>query len=212
MLDMGFEQDILEIQKHLSGDTRSMIFSATVPGFIQELAAKKLKNPILIDLVGDDTNQVPERIQNLAVAVSDKKQMISHVQTYIENNRDKKMIIFTETKQMAKDFEQMKYAQFLGLHGDLEQGQRETRLKKYREKDSKYILVATDVASRGLDIDNIDVVIQCGCNHIDSFVHRSGRTGRVGKNGTNILLFEKDDFKLVFDLEDQLNIKIRVVS
>jgi ATP-dependent RNA helicase RhlE len=56
MLDMGFEQDILEIQKHLSGDTRSMIFSATVPGFIQELAAKKLKNPILIDLVGDDTN------------------------------------------------------------------------------------------------------------------------------------------------------------
>jgi superfamily II DNA/RNA helicase len=61
--------------------------------------------------------------------------------------------------------------------------------------------VATDVAARGLDIDDIDVVIQCGCRHIDSFVHRSGRTGRVGKNGTNILFFESDDFKFVLDLE-----------
>ena len=56
MLDMGFEQDIIEIQKSLPDDTRSMIFSATVPGFIQELAARRLKNPILVDLVGNDTN------------------------------------------------------------------------------------------------------------------------------------------------------------
>ena len=84
----------------------------------------------------------------------------------------------------------MSYAQFITLHGDLEQGQREVRLNKYRDKDSKYILVATDVAARGLDIDDIDVVIQCGCHNIDSFVHRSGRTGRVEKNGLNILFFD----------------------
>lgn len=106
----------------------------------------------------------------------------------------------------------MSFAQFLTLHGDLEQGQRETRLNRYREKDSKYILVATDVAARGLDIDDIDVVIQCGCRHIDSFVHRSGRTGRVGKNGLNILFFDQSDFKFVLDLEDQLNIKIEIQS
>ena len=74
------------------------------------------------------------------------------------------------------------------------------------------MLVATDVAARGLDIDDIDVVIQCGCRHIDSFVHRSGRTGRIGKNGINVLFFEQDEFKFVLDLETQLNIKIDILS
>lgn len=109
-----------------------MIFSATVPGFIQELAVKKLKNPILIDLVGDDTNQVPERIKQFAVVVPDQEAIFKHVQSYIEQNKDKKMIIFTETKQQAKTFEDFKYArkiqnyltpsiEFLALHGDLDQ-------------------------------------------------------------------------------------------
>ncbi len=69
MLDMGFEQDIIEIQSYLDDSARSMIFSATVPAFIQELALKKFDDPILIDLVGNDTNQVPERIINKAVLV-----------------------------------------------------------------------------------------------------------------------------------------------
>ena len=160
MLDMGFEQDIIEIQKSLDGDqVDSMIFSATVPAFIQQLAKTKLENPILIDLVGNDTNQVPERIQNRAILYKGEDQMFKHIQSYIEANRDKKIIIFTETKQTAKDFEKLQFAQFLTLHGDLEQSQRETRLNRYRDKNSKYILVATDVAARGLDIDDIDMVI-----------------------------------------------------
>jgi superfamily II DNA/RNA helicase len=71
MLDMGFDQDIVEIQKHLPKGARSMIFSATVPSFIQELAKKKFEDPVLLDLVGNDTNQVPERIENRGVLVSD---------------------------------------------------------------------------------------------------------------------------------------------
>ncbi len=85
--------------------------------------------------------------------------MMKHVQTFIEANRDKKVIIFTETKQTCREFEKATYAQFLTLHGDLEQSQREYRLNKYRDKNSKCVLVATDVAARGLDIDDIDVVI-----------------------------------------------------
>ncbi len=104
----------------------------------------------------------------------------------------------------------MAYADFLTLHGDLEQQSREIRLKKFREKTSRYILVATDVAARGLDIDDIDVVIQLGCNHLDSFVHRSGRTGRIGKNGLNVIFFERDDFKFIAGLEDALNIKVEI--
>lgn len=136
----------------------------------------------------------------------------THIKQYIEANRDKKIIIFTETKQEAKDFEKENYARFLTLHGDLEQGQRETRLNKYREKSSSHVLVATDVASRGLDIDDIDVVIQLGCRHVDSFVHRSGRTGRVGKSGLNIIFFEKEETKFILNLEDELNVKFTVTS
>jgi superfamily II DNA/RNA helicase len=73
-------------------------------------------------------------------------------------------------------------------------------MAKYREKSSSNILVATDVASRGIDIDDIDVVIQLGVRHVDSYVHRSGRTGRVGKTGQNILFFEKDDYPFIFNL------------
>ena len=67
MLDMGFQEALESIRTHLPKEHRSMIFSATVPGYIQELASKQLKNPILIDLVGDSTNQLPERIENKAI-------------------------------------------------------------------------------------------------------------------------------------------------
>ena len=73
-------------------------------------------------------------------------------------------------------------------------------------------MVGTDVAARGLDVDDIDVVIQMSCRHHDSFVHRSGRTARKGKNGLNILFFEKDEMKFVLNLEKQLNIKIDMMN
>jgi len=104
-------------------------------------------------------------------------------------------------KQDAREFEKLEFANFLPIHGDLEQRKREQALNKFRESGSRYILVGTDVAARGLDVDDIDVVIQMSCRHADSFVHRSGRTARKGKNGLNILFFEKDEMKFVLNLE-----------
>jgi len=94
----------------------------------------------------------------------------------------------------------------------LEQASRESRLSSFRSSPSGQILVATDVASRGLDINDIDVIIQAGCRHIDSFVHRAGRTGRVGKEGENYLFIEGDDIKFVTELEKDLNIKIDIAT
>ena len=102
---------------------------------------------------------------NKAVICNHNANKLKHVQSYIENNRDKKILIFSETKSQVKAFEKMSYAHFLTLHGDLEQAARESRLQKFKQKGSNYILVATDVAARGLDIDDIDVVIQLGCRH-----------------------------------------------
>ena len=74
------------------------------------------------------------------------------------------------------------------------------------------ILVATDVAARGLDIDDIDVVVQYSVRNTDSFVHRTGRTGRAGKNGINIVFAEKSDLKFIKELQEDLNIKINILN
>ncbi len=79
----------------------------------------------------------------------------------------------------------------------------------FRQKDCQGILVATDVAARGLDIDNIDVVVHFSVKHVDSFVHRSGRTGRAGKAGMNLLLCSKQELPFMKQCEDALNISIK---
>lgn len=108
-------------------------------------------------------------------------------------------MIFAETKLEVKRYERHRYANFGCLQGDLEQNSRMQLLKEYRKPQSDMILVATDVAARGLDIDDIDVVIQQSINNIDSFIHRTGRTGRAGKKGRNIVLYEVDSDKKNLD-------------
>lgn len=169
-----------------------MIFSATVPKFIQNMAAQSMEKPVLIDLVGDDENQLPTQLRTKAIITSGFDNKMAHIQQYLAENQDKKVIIFCETKKDVQRFESMEFANFLGIHGDLEQGSRERALQKFKEPGARYILVGTDVAARGLDVEDIDVVIQIGCRHLDSFVHRSGRTARKGKQGLNILFFEND--------------------
>lgn len=81
-------------------------------------------------------------------------------------------------------------------------------MRKFRQKGNQYILVGTDVAARGLDVDDIDVVMQMGCHDAEQFVHRSGRTARKGKSGLNILFYESKESKFVLDLEKKHNINI----
>lgn len=85
-------------------------------------------------------------------------------------------------------------------------------LSQFKEGKRGEILVATDVAARGLDIDDIDTVIQLACRHVDSFVHRCGRTGRAGKNGTNIVFSQKSDLELLRTCEKNLKISIRYTN
>jgi len=96
-----------------------MIFSATVPQFIQSLARKRLRDPILIDLVGQDTSQIPTTIDNKLVLCESQTHKKKMMKEYILKNRDKKMIIFCETKRDCAKFEEESYAKFLPLHGDL---------------------------------------------------------------------------------------------
>lgn len=211
MLDMGFQDDISEIQSHISNqDCRSMVFSATVPKFIQKLAAEAMTNPVMIDLVGDGENQLPDQLRSMAVVAKSFESKLDHIRSFVQANSNKKIMIFTQTKQEARRFEHLSFARFLPIHGDLSQQQREYALNKFKQPGSRHILVGTDVAARGLDVDDIEVVIQVSCNAFDSFVHRSGRTARKGKEGLNILFLEPQELKFAYELQDKLNINIDI--
>jgi len=121
---------------------------------------------------------------------------------------DKKIIIFTDTKAEAAQFNAKTYGKFMPLHGDMPQSNRQTILQRFRDPACKQILVATDVAARGLDIDDIDVVVHFSVRHVDSLVHRSGRTGRAGKQGVNLILCSKNELPFMKDCEENLNINI----
>ena len=98
-----------------------MIFSATVPSFIQNIAKESMENPVMIDLVGDDAMQLPAKLRTKAIISTDMKNKIAHIQNFVESNRDKKIIIFCETKDMARHFDKLEFANFLPIHGDLQQ-------------------------------------------------------------------------------------------
>ncbi len=100
MLDMGFSEDIKKLQKYMP-EAQSMIFSATMPKYIQEIARKEMKNPLLIDLVGTDTNQIPDRIKNICVLSNSIQQKHEVIRDFVTKNRDKKILIFTDTKAEA---------------------------------------------------------------------------------------------------------------
>lgn len=135
------------------------------------------------------------------------------LQDYIlKHGHEKKIIIFSDTKAECESFKSKDYAHFMLLHGDLAQKERQQVLNLFRQKDCKSILVATDVAARGLDIDDIDVVVHFSVRHVDSVVHRSGRTGRAGKAGTNLIFCSKSELPFMKECEDNLNIVIKYTN
>jgi len=176
------------------------------------MAAESMTDPVMIDLVGDDENQLPAQLKTVAVLAHGFESKAAHIQSFVSRNPDKKIMIFTQTKQEARSFESLKFANFLPIHGDLAQSQRERALALFRRPGSQHILVGTDVAARGLDVDDVDVVIQCSCNKLDDYVHRSGRTARRGKDGVSILFIGPQELRFALDLEKQLNISMDFVS
>jgi len=129
------------------------------------------------------------------------------IKEYVQAYPEKKVMIFTETKVDAKAFGNLNYGRFVPIHGDLEQNQRTRILNEFRRPQSNSILVATDVAARGLDIEDIDCVFQFDIRRVDSFIHRAGRTGRKGKDGLNVVFLSRDKLSIAKDCEQQLKIQ-----
>ncbi|KAK7320445.1 hypothetical protein VNO77_29922 [Canavalia gladiata] len=199
MLQVGFQEDVEKILERLPPNRQTLMFSATMPSWIKQITRNYLKNPLTIDLVGDSDQKLADGISLYSIATDMYVKAGILAPLITEHAKGGKCIVFTQTKRDADrlSYTMAKSVQCEALHGDISQAQREKTLSGFRNGHFS-VLVATDVASRGLDIPNVDLVIHYDLpNNSEIFVHRSGRTGRAGKKGTAILVYTEDQSRAV---------------
>ncbi|ERM97148.1 hypothetical protein AMTRI_Chr04g185450 [Amborella trichopoda] len=209
MLAVGFQEAVECIMNYLPSKKQCMLFSATMPSWVNELAKKYLRDPLVIDLVGDSEQKLAEGISLYSVASTTYRKQ-SVLQSLITKfAQGGKSIVFTRTKKDAEVLSRT-MGSTLGsraLHGNMQQFQRDRTLAAFRDGHFN-VLVATDVAARGLDIPNVDLVIHFEIpNTSEIFVHRSGRTGRAGKKGTAVLIYTEDQRRTVRLIERDVGCK-----
>ncbi len=204
MLDLGFLPDIEKLMSQLPAGRQTMLFSATMPGPIVALARQFLNQPIQIRAESDTHIPATEHVDQFAYRAHamDKTEVLARV---LQAEGRGLTLIFTRTKRTAqKVADELVERGFAAgaVHGDLGQGAREQALRAFRSGKVD-VLVATDVAARGLDIDDVTHVINYQCpEDAMTYVHRIGRTARAGKSGTSVTLVDWDDlpkWKLICD-------------
>lgn len=226
MLDIGFA-DAMELilnrvrQETQAESLQTLLFSATLPQWIKQAIGKYLrkKESITFDLVKDQKLKTSENITHMAINCSwfQRAATIGDICRVYGGGSKGRTIIFTETKQEANELavgngNSMEGISCEVLHGDIAQKQREIVLQGFR--DGKFrVLVATDVAARGLDIPEVDLVVQSNIpKSVETFVHRSGRTGRAGKKGVNIAFYKPLEEYRIKATEKKLGISFKKIG
>ncbi|CAN4084586.1 unnamed protein product [Withania somnifera] len=203
MLNVGFAEDVETILENVPQKHQTLMFSATMPSWILKITKKFLKNPVHIDLVGDSDQKLADGISLFSIACEMHQKPAALGPLITEHAKGGKCIVFTQTKRDADRLSYVMQKSFRceALHGDISQTQRERTLSGFRQGQFN-VLVATDVAARGLDVPNVDLVVHYELpNSSEIFVHRSGRTGRAGKKGSAILIYSSSQHRDVKGIE-----------
>ena len=209
MLDMGFIPDVRRIVKQAAGRRQTLMFSATFSAEIRQLTKEFLREPVCIDT--GTRNTPPDAVEQLAYAVeaSDKARMLGHL---IREGSWKQVLVFTRTKHGADRLTQKLERERIAataIHGNKSQGARTRALSDFK-RGNVSVLVATDIASRGLDIDQLPLVVNFDLPYVpEDYVHRIGRTGRAGAKGRAVLLVSSDERHLLRGIERLLNRAIK---
>lgn len=212
MLDMGFIHDIRKIIAKLPTKRQSLFFSATMPRKIVELSGKILRNPSKISVTPESTTA--ETVQQFLYYTnkSTKKDLLLHI---LNDQGMNQVLLFSKTKHGADKITKnlkRKNINAAAIHGDKGQNQRQKVLKQFK---SGYIrvLVATDIAARGIDIDKLKYVINYDIPNIsETYVHRIGRAGRAGEEGISISICEPEENSFVRDIEKLIKLKIETIK
>jgi len=214
MLDMGFMNDIKKVLKLLPKKRHNLFFSATMPKEIESLAKTILDNPHKVEITPESTTV--ERIKQTVMYVDkpNKTDLLVHVlKENTKTNPKMKTLVFVEMKHVANRITETLAKNGItsaAIHGNKSQGARQRALKEFTEGDVS-VLVATDIASRGIDVDGITHVINYELSNImESYVHRVGRTARAGKDGAAISLVTADEKSYLKGIESSTNQKIPV--
>lgn len=193
MFDMGFIEDVLKIERSCKKDKQTLLFSATIPFKVDQLARTVLKSPKKIDVT--TSSIITKNIHQVLFYVP-KPKKIELCLHLLRNNLKGSIIIFRRTKfgvdKLEKALLKNKY-KVDSIHGDKSQNVRQEALKKFKKREVN-ILIATDVASRGIDIKDVDVVINFDLPNLpEVYIHRIGRTGRAGKKGASFSFCSADE-------------------
>jgi superfamily II DNA/RNA helicase len=202
MLDMGFIEDVERIAAATPSTRQTLLFSATLDGSIGNLAQRLLKNPQRIEIATAHTRhaQIEQKL-HFVDNLSHKHKLLQHILTDVELRQ---AIVFTATKRDADSLAEDLHAQghkVAALHGDMNQGARNRTITKLRHGDLR-VLVATDVAARGIDVNGITHVINFDLPKVaEDYVHRIGRTGRAGNTGIAVSFASFADRRHLYSIE-----------
>lgn len=213
MLDMGFFPDVLWIFEQMPSREQTLLFSATFPQEVLDAAEEFMNDPAYVMSDNLDVD-VPE-IEQYAVRIGRANKLWVLGRIIANMNDEDQMLIFTNTKRMV-DLLEERLSKFgmkaIGLHGDKAQNKREKILDSLKERREK-IVVATDVAARGIDVDGITHVVNYDLpDDTESYVHRIGRTGRMGRKGEAWSLVSKEDISSLDKISNTWNLEIPYVE
>ncbi len=210
MLDMGFIRDIRKILAQIPKNRQSLLFSATIPRSIVDLSRDMLYDPVSVSITPESATVEAIEQSLMFVMRSDKRGLLTYI---IEEKRPDKVLVFSRTKhgcnrivrQLGQDG-----IEALPIHGNKSQGARENALRRFRN-GTLQVLVATDVASRGIDVSDISHVINLDLpNEPEVYVHRIGRTGRAGQAGITIAFCDENEGEYLRAIEKMIRQDIPV--
>lgn len=207
MVDMGFLPDIKRIISHLPKERQTLLFSATMPKDIYNLATSMMDHPVRVEI---DFDKPVDKIDHAIYPVDQTKklEMLTHL---LQKQNSDQVLVFTRTKRRAtKLADQLKQAGFstASLQGNLSQNKRDAAMRAFRQGRVK-VLVATDIAARGIDVMEISHVINYDIpDTAEAYTHRTGRTGRMEQDGTAFSLVTQEDLGMVRSIEKLMGQKL----
>jgi ATP-dependent RNA helicase RhlE len=211
MLDMGMIHDVRRIIKHVPAVRQTMFFSATMPTEIEKLANSILNNPLKVEITPESTTVDTIEQSVYRVGKRDKTNLLIHL---LKNNDMESALVFSRTKHGANKIVTLLEKAGLkseAIHGNKSQNARQLALKNFKERKTR-ILVATDIAARGIDVSQLSHVINYNLPEVsETYVHRIGRTGRAGLGGSAISFCDNEERKLLVDIQRLISKSIDVV-
>jgi ATP-dependent RNA helicase DeaD len=208
MLDFGFLPDIKAILSNVTGEHQTLLFSATMNKEVMSVAQQFQQKPVRIEV--GNRNEPTETVKQ-SYLTAGERQKSEAVQSLIKQEQPRLALVFCNTKRRVKNLQKQLFAQGIPascLHGDLSQNQRDAIMSTFR-KGKITVLVATDVAARGIDVSDIDLVINYDIpDKMEYYVHRIGRTGRAGQAGRACTLVGPQEKGKIMNIERRFSIKL----